>query len=283
MEIRKYEKCITVAEVACNHGGDFKRAAEYIEVAASCGASYVKFQKRDIDSIPVGVRERPRTDAHAFGPTEYEHRRALEFSIEQHARLKEICEAQGVGYAASAWDEKSYNQLVDLSPDYIKIPSAKNQEFERWKRDGNYGQRGGRKLLHVSLGMLTGAERDQLLQQHELHGVVHYACTSRYPAGMDETYLLEVPYLVERAGVAGFSGHHNGIALDLAAYTLGATWIERHFTLDRTSKGTDHAASLEPQGFARLVRDLEACRQALKIKPGGLPTCEIEMHRKFKE
>lgn len=279
MEIRKYEKCIAVAEVAGNHGGSLSKAKEYVEAAARAGADYVKFQKRAVDLLPESVAKRPRTDDHAFGPTEGDHRRALEFDIAQHAELKEFCEALGVGYACSAWDEKSYNQLVDLGVDYIKIPSAKNQDFERWNRDGQYGQR---RELHVSLGLLTGEQRDLLLSRNQLHRIVYYGCTSKYPCGSDETYLMEIPYLVERSGVAGFSGHHNGIALDIAAYALGATWIERHFTLDRTSKGTDHAASLEPQGFAKLVRDLEAVRQALRGKPFGLPSCEIEMHRKFK-
>lgn len=279
MEVKKYEPCITVCEIGCNHGGDLAKAKEYIEAAAKAGASYAKFQKRSLEAIPESVARRPRTDEHSFGPTELEHRKALEFSIEQHAELKEYCEAIGIGYACSAWDEKSYNELVDLGLDYIKIPSAKNEEFERWNRDGDYGRR---RELHVSLGLVTGGVRDGILSRHKLDRIVYYACTSRYPCKSDETYLLEVPYLVERAGIAGFSGHHNGIALDVAAYALGATWIERHFTLDRTAKGTDHAASLEPQGFAKLVRDLEAVRSALAVKPAGLPSCEQDMHRKLK-
>lgn len=268
-----------MAEIGANHQGSLDKAKEYIEAAAKAGASVAKFQKRDVDALPESVKSRPRLDIHAFGATEYEHRKALEFSIEQHAELKEFCEAIGITYGCSAWDQASYNQLVDLNVEHLKIPSALNQAYERWNRDGDYGTR---RELHVSLGLLRGGERDGILSRNQLHRVVHYGCTSKYPCGSAETFLLEIPYLVERAGVAGFSGHHNGIALDVAAYCLGATWIERHFTLDRTSKGTDHAASLEPQGFAKLVRDLEAVRQAMKVKPGGLPSCEEQTWMKFK-
>ena len=276
--LRKRPEAIVVAEVAGNHAGDFDVACKYIEAAARAGAQYVKFQKRDIEAIPDEIKQRRRDDEHAFGGTEYEHRRALEFSIEQHASLREVAEAHGIRYACSAWDERSYNELHDLGLDYIKIPSARNTDWEHWKRRGN-------DPLHISLGMVDGGVRDRLLREHgeyKVPSVLWYACTSKYPADAQDTFLLEIPYLLERAGVCGFSGHHRGIQLDIAAYMLGATWIERHFTLDRAAKGTDHAASLEPGGLAKLVRDLAAIREALKPKPYSLPECEKASYLKLK-
>lgn len=270
------DRALTVAEIGCNHGGNFDTAKQMIEVASQCGVDYVKFQKRDIDSIPPEVASRGRSDEHRFGDDEYSHRKALEFTIEQHHELKEIATRCGTTYACSAWDSKSYDLLVGMNCDYIKIPSARNISCTKW----NISRR---VPLHVSLGMTTNEERDRILRGFD-HGydLVPYACTSKYPSSPEEVYLDEVPYLALRAGRVGFSGHHKGIALDIAAYVLGATFVERHFTLDRTSKGTDHAASLEPDGLRKLVRDLEAVRLARKPKPGGLPTCETEMRKKLK-
>ena len=262
-----------IAELGCNHQGDYKTAVKMIAVAAAAGASWVKFQKRDLSAIPLEIAKRERHDDHAFGATELEHREALEFSMAQHHDLKQVCRAHGVGYACSAWDERSYWQLVDMGVEFIKIPSAKNQEFTRWNLEAT--------PLHVSLGMTTEAEREMLTRPLP-PGSVPYACTSKYPCKMDEVYLLEIPKLLKRFERVGFSGHHNGIAVDLGAVLLGATYVERHFTLDRSAKGTDHAASLEPTGLTKLCRDIEALQAAMKEKPAGLPECEVSVRKKLK-
>lgn len=267
------ESVRVVAEIGCNHQGDYKQAVKMIQVAAACGASFAKFQKRDIDSIPEEIRKRERHDDHAFGATEGEHREALEFSMSQHHDLKQVCKSLGIGYACSAWDQRSYWQLVDMGVEWIKIPSAKNTEFTRWAMGGV--------PLHVSLGMTTEAERDMVMRPLPV-GSVPYACTSKYPCKMEEAYLLEIPKLRKKFREVGYSGHHNGIALDLGAVMLGASYIERHFTLDRTQKGTDHAASLEPQGLLKLCRDITALHSALKEKPSGIPACEVSVRKKMK-
>ena len=113
-----------------------------------------------------------------------------------------------------------------------------------------------------------------------------YACTSGYPVPAKDVALLEINWLYhnyeERVNKIGFSGHHLGVALDVAAYTLGARWIERHFTKDRTWKGTDHAASLEPQGLQKLVRDLNASYKALNFKDSEILPIEQEQRYKLK-
>jgi len=144
--------------------------------------------------------------------------------------------------------------------------------------------------IHVSLGMTTQAEMDQTVSFFESRGrakdVVLYACTSGYPVAFEDICLLELTRLRERygetVGAIGFSGHHLGIAADIAALALGAEWIERHFTLDRTWKGTDHAASLEPDGLRRLARDARAVSKALTYKSSELLNVEVETRAKLK-
>ena len=123
-------------------------------------------------------------------------------------------------------------------------------------------------------------------KSNQAHRLVIYSCTSGYPVPFENVCLLEIIKLNERFSgnikSIGFSGHHLGIAVDIAAYTLGATWIERHFTLDRTWKGTDHAASLEPAGFSRLTRDLKATYTSLTYKDVELLPIEIAQRSKLK-
>jgi N-acetylneuraminate synthase len=142
--------------------------------------------------------------------------------------------------------------------------------------------------VHISLGMTTRDEINTILDfwKDQLHRVVLYACTSGYPVAHEDVHLLEISKLIEEYGkcvkAIGFSGHHLGIALDAAAVALGATWIERHFTLDRTWKGTDHAASLEPGGLEKLVRDVHAVQTALTYKPLDMINIEKNTRQKLK-
>jgi N-acetylneuraminate synthase len=144
--------------------------------------------------------------------------------------------------------------------------------------------------IHISVGMTTRPEQEQIVQLMEnwnaANRVVLYACTSGYPVPFEQVCLLEIQSLKERFGSRikeiGFSGHHLGIAVDIAAIVLGASWIERHFTLDRTWKGTDHAASLEPDGLRRLVRDVRNVSKALTFKEGPMAEIEIPQRNKLK-
>ena len=146
-----------------------------------------------------------------------------------------------------------------------------NQDFDMLEilRDNYKGD------VHISLGMTTRDEEKQIIdffsENNSLDRLVIYACTSGYPVPFNQTCLLEISRLIKmysnKVKSIGFSGHHLGIAIDIAAYTLGASWVERHLTKDRTWKGTDHAASLEPDGFRRLVRDSKAVAESLEEKP----------------
>ncbi|MFK7810822.1 MAG: N-acetylneuraminate synthase family protein, partial [Saprospiraceae bacterium] len=223
----------------------------------------------------------------SYGDTYGAHREFLELDIEQHAELKKYCESIGIGYATSVWDMTSAYEVMGLKPDFIKIPSACNNHFEmlRLLRDKYDGE------IHVSFGMTTQEEMEAIVSLFEETDVakerlVLYSCTSGYPVPFDDVCLLEIHRLQERFSnrvkTIGFSGHHLGISIDIAAYTLGANWIERHFTKDRTWKGTDHAASLEPAGFGKLCRDLKATCKALTYKESDILDIEKVQRDKLK-
>lgn len=220
----------------------------------------------------------------SYGATYGAHREFLEFDAQQHAELKAYCESIGVGYATSVWDVHSARQIIALDPDYIKIPSACNNNHDLLQvLVDEYA--GG---IHISTGMTTHAEEANFLELLAVakDRIVLYACTSGYPVPFEDTSILEISRLREahadKIAAVGFSGHHLGIAIDLAAYTLGAEWIERHFTKDRTWKGTDHAASLEPGGLSKLVRNLSATFKSLTYKSSEILEIEKEQRDKLK-
>lgn len=278
-----------IAEIGCNHKGSMEIAKEMIGVAAAvCRADSVKFQKRNNRELLTSEQyEAPHpVPENAYGPTYGAHREALEFNQEQHAELKAHCESLGIVYSTSVWDLTSAREIAALKPEFIKIPSATNLHFEL--QDFLCRNYAGK--IHVSTGMTTHAEVETIVEFYEERGrakdLVLYACTSGYPVPFEDICLFEITHLVQhykdRVGEIAFSGHHLGIAADVAALTLGARWVERHFTLDRTWKGTDHAASLEPDGLRRLCRDLRNVEKALKFKEKDILDIEMTQRRKLK-
>lgn len=280
---------VVVAEAGCNHCGKMEIAEELIKMAAVfCQADYIKFQKRCPSELldPAAYNAPHPNPMHSYGETYGAHREFLELDLDQHKQLVAWCEQYGIKYSCSVWDITSAREIISLNPDFIKIPSASNTHLDmiRLLTDEYGGQ------IHVSTGMTTRAELDTLVglldQAGRLKDTVIYKCTSGYPVSFDECYLLEIlDYVKEfggRAGAIGFSGHHLGIAIDNAALALGATWFERHFTLDRTWKGTDHSASLEPDGLRRLCRDLKASARALQAKPSEIVEVEVAQREKLK-
>ncbi len=278
-----------IAEIGCNHKGEMRIAKELISIAAQfCKVDYVKFQKRNNRELltPDQYNAPHPNPHHSYGRTYGEHREFLEFSLAQHQELKEYCDEVGIGYATSVWDLTSAQEVATLNPDFIKIPSGTNQHYELlgYLCDEFGGQ------IHASLGMTTRDETERLVGFFESRGrlkdLVLYACTSGYPVPFDELCLLEIRKLIEQYGkrvaAIGFSGHHLGIAADVAAQTLGAEWIERHYTLDRTWKGTDHSASLEPDGMRKLVRNAQAVASALSYRDKELLDIELPQRAKLK-
>ena len=278
-----------IAEIGCNHKGDMEIAKELIKVAKIyCNADVVKLQKRNNRELLTEEQyNAPHPNpANSYGDTYGAHREFLEFTAEQHRELKKYCEELGIIYSTSVWDLTSAKEIASLNPELIKIPSACNNHYEMlgWLCEHYQGE------IHVSTGMTSLEEIETLVKFFESKGrakdVVLYACTSGYPVPFEDVCLLEITRLKElygnRVKEIGFSGHHLGIAVDVAAYTLGATWVERHYTLDRTWKGTDHAASLEPEGLRRLVRDLKAVNKVLTYKKEDVLDIEKVQREKLK-
>lgn len=284
-----YKKPYVIAEAGCNHMGQMEIAKDLIETAAHfCKADAIKFQKRCPKELltPEQYNAPHPNPANSYGDTYGAHREFLEFTVDQHAQLKEWCEQAGITYATSVWDMTSAKEIASLKPVFIKIPSACNTHFEmlQWLCDNYEGE------IQLSFGMTSHEEEEQIVQLFEKNGrakdMVLFNCTSGYPVPFKDVCLLEINRMREayesRVKAIGFSGHHLGIAVDVAAYTLGADVIERHYTLDRTWKGTDHAASLEPDGIRKLVRNLNAVHDALAYKPSEILPIEQVQRDKLK-
>lgn len=268
------KKPIVIAEAGCNHMGQMKIAKDLIETAAHfCKADAIKFQKRcpKLLLTPEQYNAPHPNPANSYGDTYGAHREFLEFTLDQHAQLKEWCEEAGIIYSTSVWDMTSAKEIASLKPVFIKIPSACNTHFEmlQWLCDNYEGE------IQLSFGMTSHEEEESIVQLFERNGrakdLVLFNCTSGYPVPFKDVCLLEINRMRKnyesRVKAIGFSGHHLGIAIDVAAYTLGADIIERHYTLNRTWKGTDHAASLEPDGIRKLIRNLNAVYESLTYKP----------------
>ncbi|MCK5547018.1 MAG: N-acetylneuraminate synthase family protein [Rhodospirillaceae bacterium] len=280
---------VTICEIGCNHMGKMSTAEEMIKIAAQfCNADVVKFQKRtNRELLNEDEFNTPHPNPeNSYGSTYGEHREFLEFDLEQHRALKHMCEEWGVVYSSSVWDLTSTKEIASLNPQLIKIPSAINTNEQ--VLDYLYQNYEGE--IHISLGMTTAEEEERVVAMAEQYGrgkdVVLYHCTAGYPVDMQDINLHELDRLFDAFGSRvksiGFSGHHHGIAADVAALTLGATHFERHFTLNRTWKGTDHAASLEPDGFRRLERDLANVSMALNPKKEKILPVEMVQREKLK-
>ena len=272
-----------IAEIGCNHKGDMDIAKQLIREAAHvCKADVAKFQKRhNRELLTPSEYDKPHpVPSNAYGDTYGAHREYLEFDTDQHKELIEECAVNGIEYSTSVWDLTSAKEMAALNPPLLKIPSATNQHYplQGYLCEHYSGE------IHVSTGMSTGREIAKLIEFYEERGraedLVVYSCTSGYPVAFEDICLFEIQSLMEKFGGRvkgiGFSGHHLGIAADVAALAVGRSMqlaghgqfshIERHFTLDRTWKGTDHAASLESDGLRRLCRDLKHVDAALTYK-----------------
>lgn len=284
-----YKEPYVIAEIGCNHKGDMEIAKELIKVAKIfCKVDAVKFQKRNNKELLTESQyNAPHPNpVNAYGDTYGEHREFLEFSIDEHQELKNFCTEMEITYSTSVWDLTSAQEIASLQPDFIKIPSACNNHFEMltWLCENYSGE------IHISTGMTTKDEIGELVNFFTEKGrnqdLVIYNCTSGYPVPFEDVCLLEITRMKQlyenKVKHIGFSGHHLGIAVDVAAFTLGANVVERHYTLDRTWKGTDHAASLEPSGMRKLKRDLSAVYQSLTYKEKDILDIEVVQREKLK-
>lgn len=284
-----YRNPFVIVEAGCNHMGQMDIAKDMIQTAAYfCKVDAIKFQKRcPKELLTLEQYNAPRPNpSNAYGDTYGMHREFLEFDIDQHFQLKKWCEEAGIIYSTSVWDLTSAKEIASLHPQFIKIPSACNIHFEMlgWLCENYEGE------IQLSFGMTTREEEEKIVHFFEKNGrardLILYNCTSGYPVLFKDICLLEITRMKRqyenRVKAIGFSGHHLGIAIDIAAYTLGAQYIERHYTLDRTWKGTDHAASLEPDGIRKLKRNLNQTYESLAYKNEDILPIEQVQRDKLK-
>jgi len=289
LDMSKDINTTVIAEIGCNHKGDMNIARDLIVTAATfCKADAVKFQKRNPKELLTEEQyNAPHPNpTNSYGETYGEHREFLELDLDQHRQLKVWCEEFGIIYSTSVWDLTSAKEIASISPAFIKIPSACNLNFPMlgWLCENYSGE------IQLSMGMTTHEEEniifDFFKERNRQKDLVLYSCTSGYPVPFEDIALMEITRLREKfegsVKAIGFSGHHLGIAADVAALALGARIFERHFTLDRTWKGTDHAASLEPDGMRKLARDIQNVSKALHYKEKEILDIEEIQRKKLK-
>jgi N-acetylneuraminate synthase len=250
--------CFMVAEIGINHNGDVNLAKKLIDVALAAGCNAVKFQKRTIE-IVYSPEELARPRESPFGTTNGDLKYGLEFGLDEYREIDGYCCEKNIPWFASCWDEQSVDFIEQFNPPCFKIASASITDEGLLR----HIRAKGRPII-LSTGMSTLEQMDyaiQILGNHDL--IVLHSC-STYPAFYEELNLKVIPMLKQRYSIPiGYSGHETGLPSSVAAVVLGACMVERHITLDRSLWGSDHAASLEPNGITRLIRDIRLVETAM--------------------
>ena len=252
------EPCFVIAEIGINHNGDLSLAEGLILAAAGAGCAAVKFQKRTVDTV-YSPAELSAPRQSPFGRTNGDLKRGLEFGEAEYNAVDEYCRQHEILWFASCWDTDSVDFIERYDPPCWKIASACLTDDGLLRR-----HRKSDRPIILSTGMSSLPEIDHAVEVLGTESLVLLHCTSTYPSRLDELNLAAIPVLERRYGCpVGYSGHEVGLATSVAARALGACMIERHVTLDRAMWGSDQAASVEPQGMSRLVRDIHSVEQAL--------------------
>jgi N-acetylneuraminate synthase len=245
------QPCFIVAEIGINHNGDIEIAKKLIATAEAAGCNAVKFQKRTIDV--VYTREelaRPRESP--FGDTNGHLKRGLELSLDAYKEIDRYCRELDITWFASCWDEGSVDFIEQFKPPVYKIASACLTDDNLLR----HHRAKGRPII-LATGMSSIEQIDHAVEVLGKKDLILLQATSTYPAQYDELNIGAIRQLQQRYGVpVGYSGHETGLPSSVAAAAIGACIVERHITLDRAMWGSDHAASLEPNGVIRLVRDI---------------------------
>jgi N-acetylneuraminate synthase len=268
------EPTFIIGEIGINHNGDLDQAKKLIRVAADAGCDAVKFQKRTVDVV-YSEAELERYRESPFGSTNGDLKRGLEFGYDEYKEIDLFCRETGTIWLASCWDEASVDFIEQFSPPCYKIASAclTNEGLLR-------AHASKRRSILLSTGMSTLEEIDWAVGVLGKEKLALMHCTSSYPCGIEEMNLKLIPRLAERYDLPiGYSGHEVGLYTTLAAVVLGACVVERHITLDRAMWGSDQAASIEPHGLARLVKDIRAVEIAMgdgikRVYKSELPTLQ---------
>ncbi|MGE0039767.1 MAG: N-acetylneuraminate synthase family protein [Vicinamibacterales bacterium] len=265
------EPCYVVAEIGINHNGSVDTAIQLVDAAVAAGCDAVKFQKRTVDVV-YSAEELARPRESPFGATNGDLKRGLEFGPEAYARVDAHCKAKGIAWFVSCWDEASVDVMEPFDPPCYKIASASLTDDGLLRHHRQY-----KRPIILSTGMSTLEQIDHAVEVLGTDDLVLLHTTSTYPSAADELNLRTMETLRARYGVpVGYSGHEVGLAPSVAAVAMGACMLERHITLDRSSWGSDQAASVEPSGFSRLIKDVRAVESAMgdgvkRVWPSEVP------------
>jgi len=266
-----------VGEIGINHNGDLGIARRLIDVASVAEADAVKFQKRTVDVVYT-ADELAKPRENPFGTTNGDLKRGLEFGQDAYQHIDRYCREKKVAWFASCWDEASVDFMEQFNPPAYKIASASLTDDHLLRH-----HRATKRPMIVSVGMSTLAQVDHAVEVLGTRDLIILHTTSAYPAKIADLNLRMIPVLRERYGVpVGYSGHEVGLATSYAAVALGAAMIERHITLDRAMWGSDQAASVEPQGLMKLVRDTRTIESGLGDGVKKVTEDEIPIMKKLR-
>jgi N-acetylneuraminate synthase len=255
-----------IAEIGINHNGSVEIAKQLIEGAAEAGADAVKFQKRTAELCVPKDQWNLERDTPWGRMTYIEYRRRIEFGKDEYTEIDNFCKALGIDWTASCWDEPSVDFMEHFNPKFYKMASASLTDISLLQKARSTGR-----PLMISTGMSSNEEIIAAVEAVGTHDAVGNPnlliahSTSTYPCQIDELNLKMIHTLKNNypSTPIGYSGHETGLAPSMAAIAIGATFLERHITLDRAMWGTDQAASVELTGLGRLVRDIRDIERAL--------------------
>jgi N-acetylneuraminate synthase len=264
------QPCYVVAEIGINHNGDVNLAKRLISIAFAAGCNVVKFQKRTIE-IVYTPEELAKPRESPFGETNGALKYGLEFGVKAYREIDRYCQETKIPWSASPWDERSVDFISMFEVPYFKVASASLTDDSLLRYIRSKG-----KPIMLGTGMSTLEEIDHAVDVLGTKDLILLHTNSTYPSHFSELNLRTIPALRERYNLpVGYSGHESGIPTSVAAVVLGACVVERHITVDRALWGSDQAASLEPNGINRLMRDIRLVEGALgdgvkRVYPGEL-------------
>jgi len=273
-------KTFVIAEIGINHNGDIKIVKQLIDSAVKAGCDAVKFQKRTIDHV-YSKEELDQPRISPWGTTNREQKYGLELTKEQYDEISNYCRNVGIEWFASAWDLESQKFLQQYNLKYNKIASALLTNLELLKIIAKE-----KKYTFISTGMSTMEEIktavDIFREENCPFELMH--CNSTYPMKNEDANLNVIKTLKDAFNCdVGYSGHETGRVISLVAVALGATSIERHITLDKTMYGSDQAASLEVEEFAKLIRDIRTVESSFGSPEKVVLETEIPIKKKLRK
>ncbi len=278
--VGKDESAYIIAEVGINHNGSLELAKKLIDGAVFAGCDAVKFQKRTPELCVPQDQWSIERDTPWGKMTYLEYKHKIEFGFSEYEQIDQYCRAKGIDWFVSAWDEEAVDFMEQFDPIMYKVASASLMDFDLLLKIMDT-----RKPIMLSTGMSTMEEVEEAVQFLSNEDLLLAQSTSAYPCNINELNLKVIEtYMSKYPNIPiGYSGHETGLAPTLAAVALGASFIERHITLDRAMWGTDQAASVEVNGMFRLVKDIRDIERALGDGQKRVYESELSSKKKMRK